>query len=105
MGVSIFHLNYLHALGSAPPLISKFPRQSSLEDPITSCPYPYSYLSDGDIVHTEGAALRVVATPGHTDDHIALYLEDENAIFSGDCILGQGTAVSKNYDEIVILPF
>ncbi len=51
-----------------------------------------STLADGQRVSLAGLDVEVVATPGHTRDHLALRLET-GALLTGDHVLGRGTSV------------
>eukprot|EP01043_Picozoa_sp_COSAG02_P035257 COSAG02_NODE_2513_length_8624_cov_15.389443_1_plen_547_part_00 len=52
----------------------------------------YHELQDDELVTVaEGATLRAMHTPGHASDHVAFWLEEEEAIFTGDHVLGYGT--------------
>jgi glyoxylase-like metal-dependent hydrolase (beta-lactamase superfamily II) len=50
-------------------------------------------IRDGERVGAGPTELLVVATPGHTPDHAALFLESDRALFTGDAVLGRGTSV------------
>ena len=70
------------------------------------------YVQDGDTVRIGSLAARVLFTPGHTDNHIAILVED--ALFTGDLLLiGQagrsdlpGGNAEQQYDSLfhTILP-
>ena len=50
-------------------------------------------LADGDQLFLHGLELVVVATPGHTRDSLSFLLAAENALLTGDTVLGRGTSV------------
>ena len=50
-------------------------------------------LSDGDRIEGDGRTLDAMATPGHASNHMAFALREENALFSGDHVMGWSTTV------------
>ena len=47
-------------------------------------------VAGGETLHIEGIDIDVIATPGHTNEHVC-YLTSEGDLFTGDTILGAGT--------------
>lgn len=54
---------------------------------------PHRILHHGDVLRLNGLILEVVATPGHTMNHLAFSLKDENILFSGDHIMAWSTSI------------
>lgn len=58
-------------------------------------------IQDGQVFRTEGSSLTAVYSPGHTTDHMALVFNEEDAMFTGDNVLGHGTSVFENLTDYV----
>lgn len=70
--------------------LDEFPTDISVRD-----------LTDKQIFTAEDVTLKVIYTPGHTKDHCTFLLEEEQSIFTADCVLGQGTAVFDDLSEYI----
>ncbi|KAJ7871153.1 beta-lactamase-like protein [Mycena olivaceomarginata] len=99
-----------------PPRLHKFPAPATLsENPHNTLPallsalLPGSYtpspdgsafhdLHDGQVLSpsSPSSQLRVLHTPGHTVDSIALHVPADDALYTADTVLGQGTAVFED---------
>ena len=72
-------------------------------------------VKEGDLIPAEERRLRVLETPGHSPGHIALWSEDDGALFTGDLVTGAGstfvgppegdmTAYMQSLDKVLALP-
>jgi glyoxylase-like metal-dependent hydrolase (beta-lactamase superfamily II) len=50
-------------------------------------------LGEDDVVSMDGLELRVMETPGHSDDSLCFWVPADRAILTGDTVLGYGTTV------------
>ncbi len=48
-------------------------------------------LEDGSLVDTDAGALRALATPGHSADHLAFFHEAVGDLYVGDLLIGEGS--------------
>lgn len=55
----------------------------------------------GERLDAAGVALEVVRTPGHTADSVSLHLPADDAVLTGDTILGRGTTVVAHPDGVL----
>lgn len=54
---------------------------------------PDRVLTDGESVSGPGWTLTALHTPGHTSNHLCFALKEENALFTGDHVMGWSTTV------------
>lgn len=76
--------------GGVPDLIRLYPHLSTAIYK-NSPSHDQRSIINGQVFSVEGATVRALHTPGHSRDHMSFILEEENAMFTGDNILGHGT--------------
>lgn len=54
---------------------------------------PDLLVRDGELFRGPGWTIEAIATPGHTSNHFCYALREENALFSGDHVMGWSTTV------------
>jgi glyoxylase-like metal-dependent hydrolase (beta-lactamase superfamily II) len=54
---------------------------------------PDNILAEGEELGGDGWTLQAVSTPGHTSNHLCYFLREEQALFSGDHVMGWSTTI------------
>ncbi len=79
-------------LAARPPLMQAHV-SGGLDEDVDVDFVPDFLVEDGTVITGDGWSLEVLATPGHASNHIAFALREENALFSGDHVMGWSTTV------------
>ncbi|KAK0337271.1 hypothetical protein LTS02_010314 [Friedmanniomyces endolithicus] len=83
-------------IGGVPDVLNLFPHAKVYKNRSTHISPNQEPIADNQFFHIPGATLRALHTPGHAADHMAFVLEEEDAMFTGDNVLGHGTAVFED---------
>lgn len=86
------------AVGGAPILAARPPARTihasaALDEDDDGNFAPDVILTGGEMIEGDGWTIEAMATPGHASNHMAYVLRDENALFSGDHVMGWSTTV------------
>lgn len=69
------------------------PKAGSAEEDSEAEFQPDVEVSDGQVITGADWTMTAIATPGHASNHVCYLLGEENALFSGDHIMGWSTTV------------
>jgi glyoxylase-like metal-dependent hydrolase (beta-lactamase superfamily II) len=88
---------FARAMG-APVLAARPPARvvhasGALDEPDDEAFAPDVVLTGGEVLAGDGWTIEAMATPGHASNHMAFALREENALFSGDHVMGWSTTV------------
>lgn len=64
---------------------------------LRTAPYSFQHWADEQVLVECGVHLKGFYTPGHCEDHLSIWLEEEGVLFSGDNLLGHGSSVFKDF--------
>lgn len=89
---------FAEAAGHAPMLAARPPLRTihasgALDEDDDETFAPDVILAGGEVVRGDGWTIEALATPGHASNHMAFVLQEENALFSGDHVMGWSTTV------------
>ena len=89
---------FADAVGGAPILAARPPARTihasgGLDEDEDEAFAPDVILTGGEVIEGDGWSIEAMATPGHASNHMAFVLRDENALFSGDHVMGWSTTV------------
>lgn len=94
-GITLSHVLLTHwhgdHTGGVPDLLRLYPHLSNAiykHTPNRS----QKAIVDGQVFRVEGATVRAVHAPGHSEDHMCFVVEEDSAMCTGDNVLGHGTA-------------
>lgn len=95
--VVVTHSHHDH-VDNLPAVVERHDPAVYAPDP-SRVPVEAEELTDGDELELAGVRFRVIATPGHRDDHVCLYAPAERVLFSGDLLFPGGAFGRTDLDE------